>query len=111
MPRLGSLLFYGPGTGIILVVHIFTMKELVIRRVKFHSEEPRHLAAGTGLARLRRRFSFILQSRHHLSERGRHLCRQGVTFSSSQQLYPPNLYRDRNVSGMGGASRGGDRGE
>ena len=41
------------------------IKELAIRRVQHRSEtysdEPRHLAKGTEVARLRRRFSFVLQ--------------------------------------------------
>ena len=45
-------------------VHIF-IKELAIRRVehrlKTHSNESQHLAEGTEVARLRRRFSFVLQ--------------------------------------------------
>ena len=52
------------------------IKELAIRRVQHRSEtcsnEPQHLAEGTEVARLRRRFSFVLQqaisfrTRHHL---------------------------------------------
>ena len=57
------------------------IKELAIRRVQHRSEtysnESQHLAEGTEVARLRRRFSFVLQQA--LSFRTRHhLCRQGV---------------------------------
>ena len=52
------------------------IKELAIRRVEhrseIHSNESQHLAEGAEVARLRRRFSFVLQqalsfrTRHHL---------------------------------------------
>ena len=66
------------------------IKELAIRRVEHrsetHSNEFQHLAEGTEVARLRRRFSFALQQA--LSFRMRHhLCRQGVTFASTRQLH------------------------
>ena len=56
------------------------IKELAIRRVEHRSETPSneslHLAEGTEVARLRRRFSSVLQQ--VLSFRTRyHLCRQG----------------------------------
>ena len=56
------------------------IKELVIRWVQHRSEtysnESQHLAGGTEVARLRRRFSFVLQQA--LSFRTRHhLCRKG----------------------------------
>ena len=64
------------------------IKELAIRRVQnrsdTHSNESQHLAEGTEVARLRRRFSFVLQQA--LSFRTRHhLCRQGVTLASTRQ--------------------------
>ena len=67
------------------------MKELAIRRVQHRSEtyynESQHLAEETEVARLRRRFSFVLQQ--VLSFRTRHhLCRQGVALASTQQ--PPS---------------------
>ena len=67
------------------------MKELAIRRVEHrpetHSNKSQHLAEGTEVARLRRRFFFFLQ--HPLSFRTRHhLCRQGVTLASTRQLRP-----------------------
>ena len=64
------------------------VKELAIRRVQHRSEtysnESQHLAEGTEVARLRRRFSFVLQQA--LSFRTRHhLCRQGVALASTRQ--------------------------
>ena len=65
------------------------IKELAIRRVEHrsetHSNESQHLAEGTQVARLRRRFSFVFEQ--VLSFRTRHhLCRQGVALASSRQL-------------------------
>ena len=49
-----------------------------------YSNESHHLAEGTEVARLRRRFSFVLQQA--LSFRSRHhLCRQGVALASTRQ--------------------------
>ena len=64
------------------------IKELAIRRVQHRSEtysnESQHLAEGTEVARLRRRFSFDLQQT--LSFRTRHhLCRQGVALASTRR--------------------------
>ena len=64
------------------------IKELAIRRVQHRSEtysnESQHLAEGTEVARLRRRFSFVLQQA--LSFRTRHhLCRQEVMFASTRR--------------------------
>ena len=64
------------------------IKELAIRRVQHRSEtysnESQHLAGGTEVARLRRRFSFVLQQA--LSFRTRHhLCRQGVALASTRR--------------------------
>ena len=64
------------------------IKELAIRRVQHGSEtysnESRHLAEGTEVVRLRRRFSFVLQQA--LSFRTRHhLCRQGVALASTRR--------------------------
>ena len=64
------------------------IKELTIRRVQHRSEtysnESQHLAEGTEVARLRRRFSFVLQQT--LSFRTRHhLCRQGAELASTRQ--------------------------
>ena len=69
--------------------HTHTLiKELAIRRVQHRSEtysnESQHLAEGTEVARLRWRFSFVLQQA--LSFRTRHhLCRQGVALASTRQ--------------------------
>ena len=64
------------------------IKELAIRRVQHRSEiysnESQHLAEGTEVARLRRRFCFVLQQA--LSFRTRHhLCRQGVALASTRR--------------------------
>ena len=64
------------------------IKELAIRRVQHRSEtysnESQHLAEGAEVARLRRRFSFVLQQA--LSFRTRHhLCRQGVALASTRR--------------------------
>ena len=64
------------------------VKELAIRRVQHRSEtysnDSQHLAEGTEVARLRRRFSFVLQQA--LSFRTRHhLCRQGVALASTRR--------------------------
>ena len=61
------------------------IKELAIRRVQHrwetYSNKSQHLAEGTEVARLRRRFSFVLQQA--LSFRTRHhLCRQRVALAS-----------------------------
>ena len=66
------------------------IKEVAIRRVQHRSEtysnESQHLAEGTEVARLRRRFSFVLQQA--LSSRMRHhLCRQGVALAGTRQLH------------------------
>ena len=62
--------------------------ELAIRQVQHRSEaysnESQHLAEGTEVARLRRRFSFVLQQA--LSFRTRHhLCRQGEALASTRR--------------------------
>ena len=64
------------------------IKELAIRRVQHRSETysnySQHLAEGTEVARLRRRFYFVLQQA--LSFRTRHhLCRQGVALASTRR--------------------------
>ena len=64
------------------------IKELAIRRVQHRSEtysnDSQHLAEGTEVARLRRRFSFVLPQA--LSFRTRHhLCRQGVALASTRR--------------------------
>ena len=66
------------------------IKELAIRRVEHRSEtysnESQHLAEGTEVARLRRRFSFVLQQTLSFHTRC-HLCRQGVALASTRQLH------------------------
>ena len=55
-------------------------------RSETHSNESRHLAEATEVARLRRRFSFVLQQA--LSFRTRHhLCKQGAALAGTRQLY------------------------
>ena len=63
-------------------------QELAIRRVQHrletYSNESQHLAEGTEVARLRRRFSCVFQQA--LSFRTRHhLCRQGVALASTRR--------------------------
>ena len=63
------------------------IKELAIRRVEHRSEiysnESQHLAEGTEVARLRRRYSFVLKA---LSFHTRHhLCRQGAALAGTLQ--------------------------
>ena len=64
------------------------IKELAIRRVKHRPEtrsnESKHLAEGTEVARLRRHFSFVLQQAVSFRTR-RHPCRQGEAFVSTRQ--------------------------
>ena len=86
------------------------IKELAIRRVEHmsetHSNESQHLAEGTEVARLRRRFSFVLQQA--LSFRTRHhLYRQGVALASTRQLRSQDLvsvqaHRTEGVTGFEG---------
>ena len=74
------------------------IKELAIRQVQHRSETrsngSQHLAEATEVARLRRRFSFVLQQA--LSFRTRHhLCRQGVALASTRPPHSqgPRLYK------------------
>ena len=65
------------------------IKELAITRVEHrsetHSDESQHLAERTEVARLRRRFSFVVQQAPSFRTR-HHLCRQGVVLASTRQL-------------------------
>ena len=89
------------------------IKELVIRRVQHRSEtcsnESQHLAEGTEVARLRQRFSFVLQQA--LSFRTRHhLCRQGVALASTRRPHsqgPASVqaHRTGGVTGPEGQKR------
>ena len=86
------------------------IKELAIRRVEHksgtHSNMSQYLAKGTEVARLRRRFSFVLQ--RVLSFRTLHyLCRQGVALVSTRQLrslgpVPVHARRTGGVTGSEG---------
>ena len=64
------------------------IKELAIRRVQHRSEtysnQSQHPAEGTEVARLRRRFSFVLQQAHSFRTR-HHLFRQGVALASTRR--------------------------
>ena len=64
------------------------IKELAIRRVQHrpetHSNESQHLAEGTGVVRLRQRFSFVLQQALSFCTR-HHLRRQEVALASTRQ--------------------------
>ena len=65
------------------------IKELAIRRVQHRSEtysnESQYLAEGTEVARLRRRFSFVLQQALSFRTRRHHLCRQEVALASTRR--------------------------
>ena len=94
------------------------IKELlvVIRRAGHRSEtysnESQHLAEGTGVARLRRRFSFVLQQA--LSFRTRHhFCGQGVVLASTRQLRsqgPVSVHAHRTEGVTGSEGREGANG-
>ena len=92
------------------------IKELVIRRVQHRSEtysnESQHLAEGTEVARLRRRFSFVLQQA--LSFRTRHhLCRQGVALTSTRQPHsqgPASVQAHRTGGATGSEGQEGGNG-
>ena len=92
------------------------IKELAIRRVQHRSEtysnESQHLAEGTEVARLRRRFSFVLQQAlsfrtHH------HLCRQGVALASTRGPHsqgPASVQAHRTGGVTGSAGQEGANG-
>ena len=96
-------------------VHVL-IKELAIRRVEHrsetHSNGSQHLAEGTEVARLWRRFSFVLQQA--LSFRTRHhLCRQGVALASTRQLRsqsPVSVQAHRTEGATGSEGREGANG-
>ena len=86
------------------------IKDLAIRRIEHrsetHSNESQHLAEGTEVARLRRRFSFVLMQAHSFRTR-HHLCRQGVALASTRQLRSQGsvsvqAHRTEGVTGSGG---------
>ena len=83
------------------------IKELTTRRVQHrsetHSNKYQHLAEGIEVARLRRRFSFVLQQA--LSFRTRHLlCRQGVALASTRhpRLQGPASVQAHRTGGLPG---------
>ena len=85
------------------------IKELALRRVQHRSEtsnESQHLAEETEIARLRRRFSRVLQQALPFRTR-HHLCRQGVVLASTRQPHsrgPASVqaYRTGGVTGSEG---------
>ena len=82
------------------------IKELAIRRVQHRSEtysnESQHVAEGTEVAPLRRRFSFVLQQA--LSFRTRHhLCKQGVALASTRCSQGPASVQAHRTGGVTGS--------
>ena len=86
------------------------IKALAVRRVQHRSEtysnESQHLAEGTEVARLRRRFYFVLQQALSLRTR-HHLCRKRVALASTRQPHsqgPASVqaHRTRGVTGSEG---------
>ena len=84
------------------------IKQLAIRRVQHRSEtysnDSQHLAEGTEVARLRRRFSFVLQQA--LSFRTRHhLCRQGMALASTRRPHSqgPSSVQAHRTGGITGS--------
>ena len=92
------------------------IKELAIRRVQHRSEtysnDSQHLAEGTEVARLRRRFSFVLQQA--LSFRTRHhLCRQRVALASTRRPHsqgPASVQAHRTGGVTGSEGQEGENG-
>ena len=88
------------------------IKELAIRRVQHRSEtysnESQHLADGTEVARLRRRFSFVLQQALSFHTR-HHLCRQGLALASTRRPHsqgPPSVQEAHRTGGVVTGSKG-----
>ena len=86
------------------------IKELSIRPVQHrsetHSNESQHLAVGTKVARVRRRFSFVLQQALFFRTR-HHLCRQGVALANTRKPHSQGsasvqAHRTRGVTGSKG---------
>ena len=89
------------------------IKELAIRRVQHrsetHSNESQHLADGAEVARLRRRFSFVLQQIHSFRTH-HHICRQRVALASTRQLRsqgPVSVHAHRTEGVTGSEGRAG----
>ena len=100
------------------------IKEITNRRVEhrsdIHSNESQHLAEGAEVARLRRRFSFVLQQALSFCTR-HHLCRQGVALADTRQFRPQgqisiHAHRTEGITGSEGreertgSGRGRERG-
>ena len=83
----------------------------VEHRSEIHSNESQHLAEGTEVARLRRRFSLVLQETFSFCTR-HHLCTQGMALVGTQQLRSRGpVYRGENqVRGTGRGERGKEHG-
>ena len=90
------------------------IKKLAVRREQHRSEtysNESHLAEGTEVARLRRRFSFVLQQALSFCTR-HHLCRQRVALASTRQPHsqgPASVQAHR--TGGSNRVRGAGRGE
>ena len=86
----------------------------IAHRSEMYSNEPQHLAEGTEVARLRRRFSFVLQQALSFHTRP-HLCKQGVALAGTRQLRSHGLVSVHanctegvtGSEGQGGANEGG----
>ena len=92
------------------------IKELANRQVEHrsetHSNESQHLVEGTGVARLRWRFSFVYSSHFH-SARVISSARQGVALTSPQQLRsqgPVSVHAHRTEGVTGSEGREGANG-
>ena len=92
------------------------IKEFAIRRVEHTSEiysnESQHLAGRTDVARLRRRFSFVLQQALSFRTR-RYPYRQGVALASTRQLRsksPVSVHAHRTEGVTGSKGREGANG-
>ena len=72
------------GSDVHALIKEFAIR-LVEHRSETHSNESQHLAEETEVARLRRRFSFVLQQALPFRTR-HHLCRQRVALASTRQL-------------------------
>ena len=92
------------------------IKELAIRRVQHRSEtysnDSQHLEEETEVARLRRRFSFVLQQALSFRKR-HHLCRQGVALASTRRPHsqgPASVHAHRTGGVTGSEGQEGANG-
>ena len=91
------------------------IKELAIRRAEhrseIHSNESQHLAEGTEVAWLRRRFSFVLQQARLFRTR-HHICGQEVALAGTRQLRsqrPVSVHAHRTGEVTGSEEREGEK--